>query len=156
MAFLYCVPYSISFWNATKSGVTTILTLRYCKWIFFINWDKKLKAKPCLQLYWNKFSVVPLKLPNSAILIQKSFVSNCYAISIIMTGCCCFLFQIHGQWVHAKVLNKQVLTDLAAVLQDITAPTCPPCTILLLKVTTCEAKQDLCSHQPMSGLVISW
>lgn len=28
--------------------------------------------------------------PNSAMLIQKSFVSKCYAISIITTGCCYF------------------------------------------------------------------
>lgn len=93
--------------------------------------------------------------PNSAVLIQKSFVSKSYEISIITTDCCYFLFKIHVQWVHVKVLNKEVLTDLDAVLQDITAPTCPPCTILLLKVNTCEAKQDLCSQQSVSGHALS-
>lgn len=89
-------------------------------------------------------------------LIQKSFVSKCYAISIITTGCCYFLLQIYVQCIHVKVLNKEVLTDLDAVLQDITAPTCPPCTILLLKVNTSEAKQDLCSQHSISGHALSF
>lgn len=89
-------------------------------------------------------------------LIQKSFVSKCYAISIITTGCCYFLFQIHVQWAHVKVLNKKVLTDLDAVLQGITAPTCPPCTILLVKVDTSEAIQDLCAQQSVAGHALSF
>lgn len=88
-------------------------------------------------------------------LIQKCFVSKCCAVSISTTGCC-FLSQIRVQRVHVKVLNQEVLTDLDAVLQDITAPTCPPCTILLLKVNTSEVKQDLCSQQFVSGHALSF